>query len=161
MIKIGLGYDVHPFEKNRKLILGGIEISNNSIGLSGHSDADVYTHSIIDALLGLCGYGSIGELFPENPENKDISSILLLKKTISLLNQHYEIKIHNVDSTIISNSIKISPIAEKIKKNISEIFDISSEQINIKGKSGNTLGIGGKDEGIEVLTTILGDVIKK
>lgn len=162
MIKTGLGYDIHPFVQNKALVLGGYTIINSKLGgLLGHSDGDVYTHSIIDALLGMCGEGSIGEYYPENDIYKNAKSLDLLNDCIKNLNNNYKFKIHNIDSTIISNSIKIQPVSKIIKENISNIFKIAPNLINIKGKSGNSLGPGGKDEGIEAFTIILGDVFIK
>lgn len=159
MLKVGFGYDVHPLIKNRKLILGGVEIKSKK-GLLGHSDGDVFFHAVIDGLLGLCGMGSIGELFPETQEFKDANSYELLKKTYNKINERFNIKITNIDSTIVSKSAKISTIKEKIKENTSKALNINKDQINVKGKSGNTLGIAGRDEGIEVYCVILADIEK-
>jgi len=159
MLRIGYGYDVHPFEKNKKLIIGGIKTNHpNELGLSGHSDADVLTHAIIDALLGAFGYGSIGEFFPETKEFKDADSIDLLKRIIELLNKKENYKINNIDTTILSSSVRISPLKEKIKQKISETINLDKKFINIKGKSGNGLGIAGKDEGIEVHCALIVDI---
>ncbi|BBE30662.1 2-C-methyl-D-erythritol 2,4-cyclodiphosphate synthase [Tepiditoga spiralis] len=157
MLKVGFGYDVHPLIENRKLILGGVEIENKK-GLDGHSDGDVFFHAVIDGLLGLCGMGSIGELFPETQEFKDANSYELLKKTYNEINKKFNLKINNIDSTIVSKSARISNVKEKIKENTSKALNISINQINVKGKSGNTLGVAGKDEGIEVYCIILANV---
>jgi len=159
MLRIGYGYDVHPFEKNKKLIIGGIQTKHpNDLGLAGHSDADVLTHAIIDALIGAFGYGSIGEFFPETEEYRNANSIELLKKIMNILNQRENFKINNIDTTILSGSIRISPLKDKIIKKISETINLDKKYINIKGKSGNTLGIAGKDEGIEVYCALLVDI---
>lgn len=159
MIRIGYGYDIHPFEKNKKLIIGGIQTKHpNDLGLSGHSDADVLTHAIIDALIGAFGYGSIGEFFPETKEYKDADSIKLLKNIMKVLKERETFKINNIDATILSSSVRISPLKNKIKQKISETIKLEPKFINIKGKSGNTLGIAGKDEGIEVHCALLVDV---
>ncbi|MGM0640838.1 MAG: 2-C-methyl-D-erythritol 2,4-cyclodiphosphate synthase [Thermotogota bacterium] len=159
MLRIGYGYDVHPFEKNKKLIIGGIQTNHpNELGLSGHSDADVLTHAIIDALIGAFGYGSIGEFFPETKEYKDADSIQLLKKIVEILNKKETYKINNIDATILSSSVRISSLKEKIKQKISKTINLDEKYINIKGKSGNTLGIAGKDEGIEVHCALLVDI---
>lgn len=159
MLRIGYGYDVHPFEKNKKLIIGGIQAKHpNNLGLSGHSDGDVLTHAIIDALIGAFGYGSIGEFFPETKEYKNADSIELLKNIMKILEEKENFKINNIDATILSNSVRISPLKDKIKQKISETIKLDSKYINIKGKSGNTLGISGKDEGIEVHCVLLVEV---
>ncbi|POZ92303.1 2-C-methyl-D-erythritol 2,4-cyclodiphosphate synthase [Petrotoga halophila] len=159
MLKIGFGYDVHPFAENRRLILGGVVINHpKGYGLAGHSDGDVFFHALIDSLLGMCGLGSIGEYFPESKEFENISSSILLEKTMDLISKRYVVKINNIDAVIISKSVKISSISEQIKNNTSRILNLEVSRINLKGKSGNGLGIGGKDEGIEVYCTILGEV---
>ncbi|SDC67549.1 2-C-methyl-D-erythritol 2,4-cyclodiphosphate synthase [Geotoga petraea] len=156
MIRIGYGYDVHPFEKNKKLIIGGIQTKHpNGLGLSGHSDADVLTHAIIDALIGAFGYGSIGEFFPETDTFKDSDSIELLKNIMKILNEREEFKINNIDATVLSSSVRIFPLKEQIKQKLSTTMNMDSKYINIKGKSGNTLGIAGKDKGIEAHCVLL------
>ncbi|WP_255416415.1 2-C-methyl-D-erythritol 2,4-cyclodiphosphate synthase [Petrotoga sp. HWH.PT.55.6.1] len=102
--------------------------------------------------------GSIGEYFPESKEFENINSSILLEKTMDLISKRYVVKINNIDALIISNSVKISPISDQIKNNTSRILNLEVSRINLKGKSGNGLGIGGKDEGIEVYCTILGEV---
>ncbi|APT74967.1 2-C-methyl-D-erythritol 2,4-cyclodiphosphate synthase [Marinitoga sp. 1135] len=151
MFRVGFGYDVHPFEKGKKLYLGGIEI-NSDLGLKGHSDGDVLIHSIIDALLGACGYENIGELFPETEEYKNIDSKILLKKTMEKLSN---IKIINIDTTVVTSYVKINKYKTEMKELLSKLMRISPSQVNIKGKSGNSLGIGGKNEGIEAYCVVL------
>lgn len=159
MLKIGFGYDVHPFVENRRLVLGGVVINHpKGYGLAGHSDGDVFFHAIIDSLLGMCGLGSIGEYFPESKEFENISSSILLEKTIDLIKKRYIVKINNIDTVIISNSVNISSISGQIKNNTSRILNLEVSRINLKGKSGNGLGIGGNDQGIEVYCTALGEV---
>ncbi|ABX31890.1 2C-methyl-D-erythritol 2,4-cyclodiphosphate synthase [Petrotoga mobilis SJ95] len=159
MLKIGFGYDVHPFAENRRLILGGVVINHpKGYGLLGHSDGDVFFHALIDSLLGMCGLGSIGEYFPESKEFENISSSILLEKTIDLINKRYIVKINNIDVVIISKSVNISSITGQIKNNTSCILNLEVSRINLKGKSGNGLGVGGNDQGIEVYCTILGEI---
>nr|WP_241244201.1 2-C-methyl-D-erythritol 2,4-cyclodiphosphate synthase [Marinitoga sp. 38H-ov] len=150
-MRVGFGYDVHPFEDNKKLYIGGVEIPSNK-GLKGHSDGDVLIHSIIDALLGALGMENIGELFPETEEFKNIDSKILLKKTMEKLNG---IKIINIDSTVVTSYIKLNKYKLEIKKTLAELMNIDISQINVKGKSGNGLGIGGKNEGIEAYAVVL------
>ncbi|KLO24180.1 2-C-methyl-D-erythritol 2,4-cyclodiphosphate synthase [Marinitoga sp. 1197] len=151
MMRIGFGYDAHPFEENKKLYIGGIELPSEK-GLKGHSDGDVLIHAIIDALLGACGMENIGELFPEIEEYKNIDSKILLEKVMEKL---HKIKIINIDTTIVTSHIKLNPYKNIIKKTLSKIMNIDETQINIKGKSGNGLGIGGKNEGIEAYAVAL------
>ncbi|UYP01121.1 2-C-methyl-D-erythritol 2,4-cyclodiphosphate synthase [Oceanotoga sp. DSM 15011] len=162
MLKVGFGYDVHALVKGRKLILGGLDIKHpNDLGLSGHSDADVLLHALIDSLISISNYGSIGELFPENKENKDISSLILLEKTVKKLNTDYILKINNIDITVISKSIRITEIRNDISKKIEKILKIKKDQINIKGKSGNSIGNAGNDKAIETYCVILAEIQRR
>lgn len=117
-----------------------------------------FFHALIDSLLGMCGLGSIGEYFPESKEFENISSSILLEKTIDLINKRYIVKINNIDVVIISKSVNISSITGQIKNNTSCILNLEVSRINLKGKSGNGLGVGGNDQGIEVYCTILGEI---
>mgnify|MGYP002571154397 FL=1 len=147
-MRIGIGYDVHRFAKNKKLILGGTEIPYKK-GLSGHSDADVLLHAIIDALLGAAALGDIGQHFPDNDNNyKGISSLLLLKKTANLLSGN-GYKIINIDSTIIAEEPKIGEYKEKMRENIAAAVGIEKNNISIKGKTEEGLGFTGKRKGIK------------
>ena len=145
--KIGHGYDVHRFGENRKLILGGVEIQNDNIGLIGHSDADVLIHAIIDALLGAGGLGDIGEHFPDkNEKYKDISSVILLEETAKLIKKDYMIS--NIDCVVILEEPKLAKYKDMIKEKLSEILGIAKSDINIKAKTEEGLGFTGKKEGI-------------
>lgn len=147
-MRIGIGYDVHRLKKNRKLILGGVEIPYKK-GLWGHSDADVLLHAIIDALLGAAALGDIGTHFPDsNPEYKGISSIVLLKKTAALIEEK-GYKIINIDSTVITEEPKLSPYKNKIIKNIAEAAGIPEDNVNVKGKTEEKLGFTGKLKGVK------------
>jgi len=150
MVRCGIGFDVHAFAANRKLILGGLEI-DYPMGLAGHSDADVVCHAIADALLGAAGLGDIGMMFPDtDPANRDISSILILEKIIQRLKSH-GYKIINVDITIIAQQPKIAPHSELMCKNIARALAISPDDINIKGKTTEHLGFTGRKEGIAAM----------
>ena len=154
MFKVGIGYDVHRFVEGRKLILGGVEIPFEK-GLLGHSDADVLVHAIIDAILGAMGENDIGKLFPDNsPKYKDISSLLLLKEVAKLLEKK-NLKIVNIDSTIVSQRPKISPYTNEMKNKIADCLKIDSTQINIKGKTTEGLGFEGREEGISAYAVVL------
>ncbi|MBQ2672149.1 MAG: 2-C-methyl-D-erythritol 2,4-cyclodiphosphate synthase [Clostridia bacterium] len=146
-MRIGHGYDVHKLTKNRKLILGGVEVPYN-VGLLGHSDADVLVHAIIDALLGAAGLGDIGKYFPDtDPKYKNISSLKLLEHVCQLLKEkNYEIE--NIDATIIAQSPKLSFYIDKMKNNISSVCGIGLEQINIKATTEEGLGFTGENRGI-------------
>lgn len=148
-IRTGLGYDFHPFIKNRPLIIGGIEIPF-SLGLSGDSDADVLTHSIIDAILGALGMGDIGLHFGVG--TKEILGVKSTKLLSSLIEEISEIEIINLDSTIICKEPKISDYSEKIIENVSKILKIDKDRINIKATTDKGFDAAGRGEGIRAIT---------
>ncbi len=154
MYKIGLGYDSHQLVLNRKLILGGIEIPFEK-GLSGHSDADVLIHAIIDAIIGALNIGSIGELFPNTDlKYKDINSGILLTEIKEILSEKkYEIV--NLDSNLILENPKLNPFIPSIKKKLAEILAISAEQISVKAKTNEKMGFEGEGLGISAQCIVL------
>jgi len=146
-MRVGFGYDVHPFIVGRKLILGG-EIIPYSKGLSGHSDADVLTHSLIDALLGAAGEGDIGQHFPDDDEQyKNISSLKLLEKTNELLKTK-KLLVNNIDISVVLEEPRLSPYILQMRKNISKVLNLSVEKINIKATTSEKIGFVGRKEGI-------------
>ena len=146
-IRVGTGYDVHKLVEGRKLILGGVEIPH-SLGLLGHSDADVLLHAIMDALLGAAALGDIGKHFPDTDDRyKGISSLKLLEHVAQLLQVHgYEIG--NIDATVIAQKPKLRPYIEEMEKNIAEVLKISTDQINVKATTEEGLGFTGEQQGI-------------
>lgn len=146
-MRIGLGYDVHKLVPNRDLIIGGVKISH-TLGLLGHSDADVLIHAIMDSLLGAAALGDIGKHFPDtDAEFKGISSIKLLNEVRELLSKN-NYKIENIDATIIAQRPKMSPYITSMRQNISEALRISIDQINVKATTEEGLGFTGIEEGI-------------
>lgn len=146
-LRVGNGFDSHRFEFGRRLILGGVEIAH-SHGLSGHSDADVLTHAIIDSLLGAAGLEDIGQLFPpDKAQFKDISSLLLLEEVCKLLHQNGW-TIINIDCVILAESPKLSPYKAKIIQSLANIMKIEVAQINIKAKTAEGIGALGRREGM-------------
>ena len=146
-MRVGFGYDVHPFTSGRKLILGGETIPYEK-GLNGHSDADVLIHSLIDALLGAAGEGDIGLHFPDNDEKyKNISSLKLLETTLELLKAK-GLKINNIDISIVLEEPRLLPFIAKMKKNILKVMNISLEKINIKATTNEKMGFIGRKEGV-------------
>lgn len=146
-MRIGMGYDVHKLVENRDLILGGVKIPY-SLGLLGHSDADVLLHAIMDSLLGAASLGDIGKHFPDSDDRyKGISSIELLKYVGSLLKEN-DWLIENIDSTIIAQKPKMAPHIENMRKNISEALNIDIGQINVKATTEEGLGFTGEGKGI-------------
>lgn len=158
MFRIGNGYDVHKFAEERKLILGGVEIPYEK-GLLGHSDADVLTHAIMDAILGALAFGDIGYHFPDtDPRYKGISSILLLKKVVELVkNKGYEIS--NLDSIVVAQNPKLKPYIEEIKNNLSSALGIEKDRISVKATTEEWLGFTGREEGMKSYAVVL--LIKK
>ena len=143
----GIGFDIHRLIKKRKLYLGGIKIPYD-LGLEGHSDADPVLHSIIDGLLGACRLGDIGRLFSDkNKKYKNIRSTVLLKKVIKLI-QSKNFSINNIDINIIAQKPKIKKYSKKMIHTISKLCEINTDQINIKGKTTEKLGLIGKGNAI-------------
>lgn len=146
-MRIGMGYDVHRLVENRKLILGGVEIPYEK-GLLGHSDADVLLHAIMDALLGTAALGDIGKHFPDtDPAYKGISSILLLEHVGRLLEKE-EIRIGNIDATVIAQRPKLAPYIMNMRENIAKALNIDIDQINVKATTEEGLGFTGEGLGI-------------
>jgi 2-C-methyl-D-erythritol 2,4-cyclodiphosphate synthase len=147
MLRVGIGYDCHPLVPERKLILGGVHIPFDK-GLSGHSDADVVAHAIIDALCGAADLGDIGTQFPpENPEYENISSLTLLSKIAEQISKR-GFTIVNIDVTIIAQRPKLSPLTTEMRKQISHSLNIKPSQITVKTTTTNGLGFIGREEGI-------------
>ena len=148
---IGLGYDIHQLKEGRKLVLGGIQIPYSK-GLLGHSDADVVTHSICDAILGAMGEKDIGEHFPDtDPQYKDIFSLKLLQRVLEVMKTK-NLAVNNLDVTIIAQKPKISPYREKIRDSINSVIRIPENKINIKATSPEGLGALGNGEGIACIS---------
>ena len=146
-MRIGTGYDVHKLTEGRKLILGGVEIEH-TLGLLGHSDADVLLHAIMDALLGAAALGDIGQHFPDTDEAyKGISSLKLLSHVGGLIegNGYY---VENIDATIIAQKPKLSPYIGQMKGNIAQVLKIPKDQVNVKATTEEGLGFTGAQEGI-------------
>ena len=149
MFKIGHGYDVHRFEKDRKLILGGVDIPYEK-GLLGHSDADVLVHAVMDSILGALALGDIGKHFSDSdPAYKGADSMLLLKNVMEIVSEH-GYKIGNIDATILCQAPKLAPHIEKMRENISEICRCSKDMISVKATTEEGLGFTGRKEGIAV-----------
>jgi len=146
-LRVGIGYDIHPLVPGRKLILGGVSISNDK-GLSGWSDADVVIHAIIDALCGAADLGDKGTLFPPGDVRfEGISSLILLVKTYELLKTK-GFQIVNIDSTIIAEKPRLSPYIPEMRNSISQALKVDSTLITIKASSSNGLESAGRGEGI-------------
>lgn len=145
----GFGIDIHAFEENKKMVLGGVEIESD-FGFKAHSDGDVLIHSVIDALLGACGAGDIGEFFPDTDDAyKNIDSKTLLQRIVNFVySVGYEIV--NVDFTILAQKPKINPYKYEIKKSMAHLLNVDMQFVNVKATTAEKLGFVGRSEGITV-----------
>jgi len=146
-MRVGTGYDVHRLTEGRDLILGGVKIPC-TMGLLGHSDADVLVHAIMDALLGAAALGDIGHYFPDtDPEYEGVSSLALLKKVKELLAKELFF-IVNIDATVIAEKPKLAPYIDQMQNTVAETLGIDKRQVNIKATTEEGLGFTGSGEGI-------------
>jgi 2-C-methyl-D-erythritol 2,4-cyclodiphosphate synthase len=146
-IRIGNGYDIHQLVADRPLILGGVRIPH-TLGLLGHSDADVLTHAIMDALLGALGLGDIGHYFPpSDPQWKGANSIMLLRQVLSII-QSQGWQIGNIDSTIVAEQPKLKLHLKSMRSSLAQAMEVDLEQISIKATTNEKLGPVGREEGI-------------
>lgn len=146
-MRVGTGYDVHRLTEGRKLILGGVEIPH-TMGLDGHSDADVAVHAIMDALLGAAALGDIGKHFPDTDEKyRGISSMELLAHVGELLEQEGYV-VENIDATIIAQKPKLRPFIPQMEANVAQVLHIAENQVNIKATTEERLGFTGNELGI-------------
>lgn len=152
--RIGFGYDVHALVPGRALWLGGVKIEH-TLGLQGHSDADVLIHAICDALLGAANMRDIGYHFPDTAgEYKDIDSKILLRETMSMLrNAGYELG--NIDATIAAERPKLNPHIPSMQQTLAEVMAVPTEDISIKATTTEKLGFTGREEGIAAYATVL------
>ena len=154
MFKIGFGYDVHKLVKDRKLILGGIEIQNEK-GLLGHSDADALLHSICDALLGALALGDIGKHFPDtDPKFKNADSKILLTEVYKLVKEH-GYKLGNLDTTIVIEKPKMAPHILNMRENICSILECNINQVSVKATTSEKMGFVGSEDGVKVYAVAL------
>lgn len=146
-LRIGHGYDVHRVTEGRPLTLGGVQIPWDK-GLLGHSDADVLTHAVMDALCGAAHLGDIGRLFPDtDPQYKGISSLLLLRDVRDRLRER-GFTVVNVDATVIAQAPKLSPYRERMEAAIADVLEISPDRVNVKATTEEKLGFTGDGSGI-------------
>ena len=153
-MRIGSGYDIHRMVSGRPLILGGVEIPFEK-GLSGHSDADVLTHAVCDALLGALGLGDIGRHFPDtSAEFRGISSIKLLEHCVDLM-QQAGYRLLNLDATVFAQAPKLSPHKVEMEKCLAEAFHTGADRINVKATTTEGLGYIGRGEGMAAECVLL------
>jgi 2-C-methyl-D-erythritol 2,4-cyclodiphosphate synthase len=146
-VRTGIGYDCHRFSECRRLVLGGIELDHPR-GLEGHSDADVLTHAIIDALLGAAALEDIGHHFPDTDERyRDADSIVLLRETAAMLGER-GLRVDHVDATIVIERPAVSPVRGAMRRRLAEALGLSVAQVNVKATRGEGMGFVGREEGI-------------
>jgi 2-C-methyl-D-erythritol 2,4-cyclodiphosphate synthase len=146
----GIGYDSHRLVAGRRLIIGGVEVAS-ARGLHGHSDADVLAHAVIDALLGACGLGDIGEHFPDSDERfKDADSMQLLGAVVGKVIEGGS-RIVNVDCTIVMEAPRLGPHREAIRKRLAQTLSLEPARVNVKAASGEGMGFVGRGEGVAAL----------
>jgi 2-C-methyl-D-erythritol 2,4-cyclodiphosphate synthase len=147
---IGLGYDTHALVAGRPLVLGGVRIEHD-LGLSGHSDADVLTHAVIDAVLGAAGLGDIGEHFPDTDERwRDADSIALLRHVAGLV-RDAGLRVVNVDATVVLEAPKVSPHKPAMRARLADALGLDERRVNVKATTGEGLGFVGRQEGAAAL----------
>ncbi len=145
MFRIGFGYDVHRLDEGRPLIIGGIEIPHHK-GLLGHSDADLLTHAIMDAILGALARGDIGRHFPDtDPAYKGVESISLLKRITALVRKE-GLRVNNVDATIVAERPKLAPHILPMRETLADALQIDLDRVSVKATTSEGLGICGREE---------------
>jgi len=153
-VRVGLGYDAHRLVAGRLLILGGVAIPH-PLGLLGHSDADVLSHAIGDALLGAVGAGDLGTHFPDrDPAYKDISSLILLTRIMGIVRERGFVPV-NVDATIVAQAPRLAPHIPGMQANLAPILDLTPAEINIKATTTEHMGFAGRGEGIAAYAVVL------
>ena len=153
MFRIGFGYDVHRFAEGRSLIIGGVKIPH-PLGLLGHSDADVLTHAIIDALLGALAKGDIGQHFPDTDlRYKNMESLAMLAKVMGWVAEE-GFRVMNVDTTVVAERPRLAPYLMTMREKLSRIMDIQANQINIKATTTEGMGFCGREEGIAAYAVV-------
>jgi 2-C-methyl-D-erythritol 2,4-cyclodiphosphate synthase len=149
-VRTGIGYDCHRFVAGRPLVIGGVRIPFEQ-GLLGHSDADVLTHAVIDALLGAAGLGDIGEHFPDTDERyRGADSLALLRRTVALLTEH-GFTVVNVDATVVTEAPKLLAHRPQVRSNLAAAMDVDPGQVNVKATRGEGMGFVGRGEGAACL----------
>jgi 2-C-methyl-D-erythritol 2,4-cyclodiphosphate synthase len=150
MARSGIGFDTHAFATGRRLIIGGVDIPHEE-GLAGHSDADVLTHAVIDALLGAAGLGDIGQHFPDTDQRfEGADSIELLRAVVIHLGEH-GFSIGNVDATVVLERPKLAPYRDAIRASLATALGLAPEDVNVKATTGERLGFVGRGEGAAAL----------
>jgi 2-C-methyl-D-erythritol 2,4-cyclodiphosphate synthase len=153
MTRVGFGFDVHPLVAGRPLVLGGVTIESE-VGLAGHSDADVLSHAVGEALLGALALGDLGRHFPDtDPRYRGISSLVLLERVMELLTGRGA-RLVNVDATVLAQAPRLSPRLPEMARRLAEVLGIGVESVSVKAKSPEGLGLVGRREGIAAMAVV-------
>ena len=157
MTRVGLGFDLHPLVAGRPLVLGGVTVPSE-LGLGGHSDADVLTHAVGEALLGALALGDLGRHFPDtDPRYRGISSMLLLREVLGLVGQRGG-RVVNVDGTVLAQAPRLAPYLTAMAARLAEALALSVDAVSVKAKSPEGLGLLGRREGIAAMAVVAVDV---
>lgn len=157
MTRVGLGFDVHPFVEGRPLVLGGVEVPADR-GLGGHSDADVLTHAVADALLGALALGDLGQHFPDtDPRYRGVSSLRLLSEVAAQVRSRGG-RIVNVDATVVAEGPRLAGWLEPIRTRLAETLELAVDRVSVKAKRAEQLGALGRHEGIAAMAVALVEV---
>jgi 2-C-methyl-D-erythritol 2,4-cyclodiphosphate synthase len=155
-IRSGIGWDSHRLERGRRLVLGGVEL-DHELGLSGHSDADVLTHAVMDALLGAAGCGDIGQWFPDTDARfKDADSMALLRVLVAEIEAR-DVRPTHCDTTVIMERPKLAPHREAIRESLASGLKLPWQSVNVKASTGEGLGFVGREEGVAALAIVTVD----
>jgi 2-C-methyl-D-erythritol 2,4-cyclodiphosphate synthase len=155
--RVGLGFDLHPLTRNRPLVLGGVTIPSE-VGLDGHSDADVLTHAVSEALLGALALGDLGRHFPDSdPRWAGVSSLTLLAEVIALVRRHRG-RLVNVDATVLAQAPRLAPYLDEMAKRLADILGLAIGTVSVKAKSPEGLGLVGRHEGIAAMAVVAVEV---
>jgi 2-C-methyl-D-erythritol 2,4-cyclodiphosphate synthase len=153
-MRVGQGYDIHPFREGRPLILGGVVVPHSQ-GLDGHSDADALTHAVCDAILGAMGEGDLGTRYPSsNPEYKNLSSLVMLGSVAQSLRDK-GFYLVNLDTVILAQAPKLATYTASMQESLAQVLQVSPSQVNVKVKSGEGIGMIGRTEGIATMAICL------
>ncbi|MBI2218007.1 MAG: 2-C-methyl-D-erythritol 2,4-cyclodiphosphate synthase [Candidatus Rokubacteria bacterium] len=153
MTRVGFGFDLHPLARGRPLVLGGVEVPSE-VGLDGHSDADVLSHAIGEALLGSLALGDLGRHFPDtDPRYRGISSLELLRSVVALVGERGG-RLVNVDATILAQAPRLSPYLEEMQKRLAATLDLPVDRVSVKAKSPEGLGLVGRKEGMAAMALV-------
>jgi 2-C-methyl-D-erythritol 2,4-cyclodiphosphate synthase len=157
MTRVGLGFDVHPLVEGRPLVLGGVEVPADR-GLGGHSDADVLTHAVADALLGALALGDLGQHFPDtDPQYRGVSSLRLLGEVVARVRRHGG-RIVNVDATLVAEAPRLAGSLEAMRARLAETLELALDRVSVKAKRAERLGALGRQEGIAAMAVALVEV---